>query len=145
MPPGIPFIVVNEFAERFCFYGINAMLTLFLVQYLHFGEAEGATWGSLFKFGAYSFPLLGAIVSDVFLGKFRTVLAFSLVYVVGCVALALSRFVCELRCGLARPEICQKPESFQIRRGIIAHRVEKRDLPGGSYRTITLLDIVVGQ
>jgi proton-dependent oligopeptide transporter, POT family len=100
MPPGIPFIVVNEFAERFCFYGINAMLTLFLVQYLHFGEAEGATWGSLFKFGAYSFPLLGAIVSDVFLGKFRTVLAFSLVYVVGCVALALSRDSHALAIGL---------------------------------------------
>jgi hypothetical protein len=49
MPSGIPFIVVNEFAERFCFYGINAILALFLVQYLHFGEAQATTWGSLFK------------------------------------------------------------------------------------------------
>src|SRR3979409_1255313 len=90
MPGGIPFIVVNEFADRFCFYGINAMLALFLVQFLHFGEAHATTWASLFKSGAYFFPLLGAIVADVFWGKFRTVLAFSMVYFVGCVVLAMS-------------------------------------------------------
>src|SRR5689334_3239850 len=56
MPSGIPFIVVNEFAERFCFYGINAILALFLVQYMRFGEAQATTWGSLFKSGAYFFP-----------------------------------------------------------------------------------------
>jgi POT family proton-dependent oligopeptide transporter len=100
MPQGIPFIVVNEFAERFCFYGINAMLALFLVQYLQFGEAEATTWASLFKSGAYFFPLLGAVVSDVFWGKFRTVLGFSLVYVVGCIALAFSRDSHALAIGL---------------------------------------------
>src|SRR6185437_6041698 len=100
MPRGIPFIVVNEFAERFCFYGINAMLALFLVQYLQFGEAQATTWASLFKSGAYFFPLLGAIVSDVFWGKFRTVLAFSVVYAIGCIALALSRGQHALAVGL---------------------------------------------
>ena len=74
MPGGIPFIVVNEFAERFCFYGINAMLALFLVQFLQFGEAQATTWASLFKSGAYFFPLLGAIVSDVFWGKFLSLI-----------------------------------------------------------------------
>src|SRR6266568_818428 len=73
MPAGIPFIVSNEFAERFCFYGINAILTVYLVQFLHFTDAKGATWQSLFKAGAYFFPLIGAIVSDVFWGKFRTI------------------------------------------------------------------------
>ena len=100
MPGGIPFIVVNEFAERFCFYGINAMLALFLVQYLQFGEAQATTWASLFKSGAYFFPLLGAVVSDVFWGKFRTVLAFSVIYLVGCVVLALSHGSHELAIGL---------------------------------------------
>jgi POT family proton-dependent oligopeptide transporter len=100
MPRGIPFIVVNEFAERFCFYGINAMLALFLVQFLKFGEAQATTWASLFKSGAYFFPVLGAVVSDVFWGKFRTVLAFSVVYVVGCVALALSHSSGALAIGL---------------------------------------------
>ena len=90
MPPGIPYIITNEFAERFCFYGINSILTVYMVQFLHFTDADGATWQSLFKSGAYFFPLLGAIVSDVFWAKFRTIITFSMVYVLGCFTLALT-------------------------------------------------------
>jgi len=91
MPSGIPFIIVNEFAERFCYYGINSILALYLLQYLHFGEANATTWASFFKSGSYFFPLVGAVVSDVFWGKFRTVLTFSVSYCLGCVVLALAR------------------------------------------------------
>jgi POT family proton-dependent oligopeptide transporter len=100
MPQGIPFIVVNEFAERFCFYGINAILAVFLVQFMQFGQAQATTWGSLFKSGAYFFPLLGAIISDVFWAKFRTIIVFSIVYCVGCVVLAMSRDTHVLAIGL---------------------------------------------
>jgi len=89
MPSGIPFIITNEFAERFCFYGINSILTLYLVQKMHFGDAKAASWQSLFKMSAYFFPLMGAIISDVFWGKFKTIFIFSLVYAAGCVALAM--------------------------------------------------------
>ena len=71
MPSGIPFIVANEFAERFCYYGINAILTIYMTQFLRLGDAQATTWHSLFKSGAYFSPLIGAIVSDVFWGKFR--------------------------------------------------------------------------
>jgi proton-dependent oligopeptide transporter, POT family len=89
MPPGVPYIVSNEFAERFCFYGINSILTIYLVQFLHFTDAKGAAWQSLFKSGAYFFPMIGAIVSDVFWGKFKTIMTFSMIYCAGCVSLAL--------------------------------------------------------
>jgi POT family proton-dependent oligopeptide transporter len=89
MPSGIPFIISNEFAERFCFYGINAILTLYMVQFLHFTDAKAAAWQSMFKSGAYFFPMLGAIVSDVFWGKVKTIMVFSCVYVAGCAALAI--------------------------------------------------------
>ncbi len=101
MPPGIPYIVSNEFAERFCFYGINAIVTVYMVQFLHFTQADAATWQSLFKSGAYFFPLLGAIVSDVFWGKFRTIIVFSLVYCLGCAVLALTSDTTGLAIGLA--------------------------------------------
>src|SRR5579871_4488725 len=68
MPAGIPFIVANEFAERFCYYGINAILTIYMTQFLRLGDAEATKFHSLFKSGAYFFPLVGAIVSDVFWG-----------------------------------------------------------------------------
>lgn len=89
MPAGIWFIVSNEFAERFCFYGINSILAVFMAQHLHFTDARAASWQSLFKSGAYVFPLLGAIISDVLWGKFRTIMTFSLIYAAACVALAL--------------------------------------------------------
>ena len=88
MPAGIPYIVINEFAERFCYYGINAILTVYMVNFLYFGEAQATTWQSLFKSAAYFFPVIGAIASDVFLGKFKTIMIFSSAYVVGCVLLA---------------------------------------------------------
>ncbi len=100
MPPGIPNIVVNEFAERFCFYGINSILSVYMVNFLHFGEAQATTWQSLFKSGAYFFPLLGAVVSDVFLAKFRTIVLFSLVYCAGCAVLAFGAGAQTLAMGL---------------------------------------------
>ena len=89
MPSGIPFIIVNEFAERFCFYGVNAILVQYMIQFLHFGDAKAQGWQAMFKSAAYLFPLLGAMVSDIFLAKFRTIIYFSIVYVIGCTTLAL--------------------------------------------------------
>lgn len=88
MPAGIPFIVANEFAERFCYYGINAILTIYMTRFLRMGDADATTYHSLFKSGAYFFPLIGAIVSDVFWGKFRTIITFSIAYALGCTFLA---------------------------------------------------------
>ena len=88
MPSSLPYIVANEFAERFCFYGINAILVAYMIDFLKFGDAQAATWQALFKSGAYFFPLLGAMVSDIFLAKFRTIISFSMVYVAGCFVIA---------------------------------------------------------
>jgi POT family proton-dependent oligopeptide transporter len=90
MPAGIPYIVSNEFAERFCFYGINSILALYMVHFMHFTDAKAASWQSLFKSAAYFSPMVGAIVSDVLWGKFKTIMTFSLVYAAGCVALAVA-------------------------------------------------------
>jgi POT family proton-dependent oligopeptide transporter len=100
MPPGIPYIVGNEFAERFCYYGINAILTVYMTQHLHFGQAQATVWQSLFKFGAYFFPLIGAIISDVFWGKYRTIMTLALVYCAGCTVLATGGGPMTLAIGL---------------------------------------------
>ncbi len=100
MPAGIPFIIANEFAERFCYYGINTVLSVYMTQFLRMGEASATTFHSLFKAGAYFFPLVGAVVSDVFWGKFRTIITFSLAYALGCLILALVPGVPGLALGL---------------------------------------------
>ena len=101
MPPGIPFIIANELAERFCYYGINSILTVYMVQHLHFGDAKATIWQSLFKFGAYFFPFFAAILADVFWGKFKTIMFLALFYCAGCAAVALTSGPTFLGLGLA--------------------------------------------
>ena len=104
MPKGIPYIVGNEAAERFSFYGMKAILFVFMTKYLvdatgadaFMSSAEARTNVHLFVFFTYFFPILGAIISDAFFGKYRTILALSIVYCLGHFALALD----ETRLGL---------------------------------------------
>lgn len=97
MPPGIPYIIGNEAAERFSFYGMRAILVVFMTQYLRdasgglapMSEAEASTWYHLFLTSNYFFPVFGAIIADAFFGKYRTIFWLSLVYCGGHLALAL--------------------------------------------------------
>lgn len=97
MPPGVPHIIGNEAAERFSFYGMKAVLAVFMVQYLHLmdgrgiggmTEAEAAEKVHLFNGAVYVTPFLGALLADILVGKYRTIVALSLVYCCGHAALA---------------------------------------------------------
>jgi POT family proton-dependent oligopeptide transporter len=98
MPPGIPYIVGNEAAERFTFYGLRAILVVFMTTYLvnktgqkaPMTPVEATEAMHIFLFGVYFFPFLGAILSDAFLGKYKTILSLSMVYCLGPLVLALS-------------------------------------------------------
>ena len=97
MPPGIPYIVGNEAAERFSFYGMKTILVVFMTQFLHstaggpdfMTEPESREWMHLFVASAYFFPIIGGIVADAFLGKYLTILLLSIVYCLGHLCLAL--------------------------------------------------------
>ncbi len=100
MPGGIPYIIGNEAAERFSFYGMKAILTIFMTDYLHWmgtgvpgpnsalSNAAATEHFHTFTAAAYFFPVLGALFADVFLGKYRTILYLSMVYCLGHAALA---------------------------------------------------------
>ena len=97
MPGGIPYIIGNEAAERFSFYGMRAILVVFMTQYLvdssgtlqAMSEEEAKGWYHLFVSAVYFTPLLGALLSDGLLGKYRTIILLSLFYCAGHAALAL--------------------------------------------------------
>ncbi len=40
---GIPYIIVNDITERFSFYGVRAILVIFMTQYLMSGDGQLAT------------------------------------------------------------------------------------------------------
>ena len=91
MPSGIPYIVGNEAAERFSFYGMKSILFVFMTKYLLdasgqtsvMTETEARIWSHNFLIAGYTLPLIGAIVSDWLFGKYRTILVLSCLYVVG--------------------------------------------------------------
>jgi len=95
MPPGIPYIIANEAAERFSFYGMKAALAIFLANYLgvlggnNLSEASATAYVSWFNTAVYLTPLLGAIIADAFFGKYRTIVSLSIVYCLGHLCLAL--------------------------------------------------------
>ena len=96
-PPGVPYIIGNEAAERFSYYGMNSVLTIFMTKYLvdkmgHLSvmpPAAAEAWYHTFVVVLYFLPLLGAILADAFFGKFKVVLWLSIVYCLGHGTLAL--------------------------------------------------------
>ena len=97
IPGGIPFIIGNELAERFSYYGMRSILVIFMTQYLIdasgkldvMSESEAKGYFHLFVSVTYFTPFLGALLADGLLGKYRTIILLSLVYCLGHFALAL--------------------------------------------------------
>ena len=75
-----------EFWERFGYYGLMAILTLFFVQSLHMTDAESfATYGA-FSALCYGLIAVGGFIGDKYLGTKRTI-------VLGAVTLAIGYFL----------------------------------------------------
>jgi proton-dependent oligopeptide transporter, POT family len=95
IPKQIRYIIGNEGCERFSFYGMRNILTVFLVSslLLYLPEAERARGAKdifhTFVIGVYFFPLLGGWLADRFFGKYNTILWLSLVYCAGQACLAM--------------------------------------------------------
>ena len=95
IPRQIRYIIGNEGCERFSFYGMRNILTMFLVSslllYLPEADREHAAKDVFHTFviGVYFFPLLGGWIADRFFGKYHTIFWLSLVYCVGQACLAV--------------------------------------------------------
>ncbi|XP_025204978.1 peptide transporter family 1-like [Melanaphis sacchari] len=80
-------IVINEFCERFTFFGLKTILVLYLTTILKFNGDESTMIYHSFIFLAYFIPIPSAILGDSRWGKFKTILYFSSVYILGCIVL----------------------------------------------------------
>lgn len=89
-PKKVLFIVVNEFCERFSYYGLRAVLVLYFRSVLGFSDVNSTVSFHLFVSLCYLTPILGAILGDSVLGKYKTILYMSIVYLLGEVILVLS-------------------------------------------------------
>ncbi len=104
-PPQIKYIIGNEACERFSFYGMRTILVVFMTEYLRnrsgalapMSNEEAKTWFHFFVSAVYFLPILGAILSDAILGKYKTIFFLSIVYCFGNFSLAAD----DTRLGLA--------------------------------------------
>ncbi|XP_053389914.1 solute carrier family 15 member 2-like [Mercenaria mercenaria] len=89
-PYSVFFILSNEFCERFSYYGMRAILVLYLTRWLSFEENQATSIFHAFSMMCYAMPLMGAVIADGYLGRYRTILYLSCVYFVGSLVLSLT-------------------------------------------------------
>jgi len=108
MPKGVPYILTNEAAERFSFYGMTSILIIFMTKYLMgpdgvfdlMSQNESLEYFHYFKAAVYFTPLIGALISDIWLGKYRTIFWFSILYCFGFLAMVFDLTRLGLGAGL---------------------------------------------
>jgi POT family proton-dependent oligopeptide transporter len=88
---------------------MRCILVIFMTKYLLnrsgvldvMTPEQSKAWFHLFVSAVYFTPIIGALLSDIWLGKYRTILYFSVLYCIGFFALAFDNTRLGLGIGLA--------------------------------------------
>lgn len=106
-PKGLAVLFFTEMWERFSFYGMRAMLTLYLIQHFLIGprEAQGiyAAYGSL----VYLMPVIGGLIADRYLGSRKAV-------TIGAVLLVLGHFGMAFEGSGSRQYISLEGQRYEV-------------------------------
>ncbi|KAG9070980.1 peptide transporter ptr2 [Linnemannia hyalina] len=94
VPGPIPFaawlIIVTELCERFSFYGASMLFQRYMLTHLLQTKGNATAISRGFSFFSYITTIFGAIVADKWLGKYKTILIFAILYTAGLVLLTVS-------------------------------------------------------
>jgi POT family proton-dependent oligopeptide transporter len=82
-PTGFWFVFFGELAERGSYYGMRTLLALYMIDVLGFSEAAGTTVMKGFMAACYVTPFFGGWVAERFLGRYKTILYYSVPYIIG--------------------------------------------------------------
>lgn len=96
-PRGLYLLFVTEMAERFSYYGMRALLTLYVIAVFFTKDFASEFYGSYTGL-VYLTPLLGGYIADRYWGNRRSIIVGGLVMALGQFLLFLSAcFVCQSR------------------------------------------------
>ncbi|MGQ3039193.1 MAG: peptide MFS transporter [Brevundimonas sp.] len=82
-PRGLVVLFFTEMWERFSYYGMRALLTLYLVQHFLFGPAEAQGIYAAYAAMVYLMPVIGGMIADKYLGPRKAVIIGAVLLVAG--------------------------------------------------------------
>ena len=78
-PKGLYICFFTEMWERFSFYGMKALLFLYLIKYHLLGDAPSYQLLGAYGGMVYAMPVIGGLLADRWLGMRKSAVAFALV------------------------------------------------------------------
>ncbi|XP_019167214.1 PREDICTED: protein NRT1/ PTR FAMILY 2.13-like [Ipomoea nil] len=113
----MPYVLGNETFERLASVGLLANFSIFLLTVYHLDLVEAANMMGIWT-GVTSFiPLLGAFISDSYLGRFWTIAVSSIFEILGMLIFTIIALVPSLRppaCNTTQPQGCKGPTNSQM-------------------------------
>ncbi|KAK1377612.1 putative peptide/nitrate transporter [Heracleum sosnowskyi] len=113
----MPFIIANEAFEKVASTGLHANMILYLVFEYHMDVVRATTVLFLWNAIANFMPILGAFLSDSYLGRFRVIALGTVITLIGTVILWLTAIFPEFTppyCDIRKPSDCVKANSGQL-------------------------------
>lgn len=87
-PPALPMLFLTEMWERFSYYGMRALLVLYLVNSLHYERKDALALYGLYTGLVYLTPIVGGYLADRYLGRRKAILIGGLTMALGHFAMA---------------------------------------------------------
>lgn len=116
LPARLFLVAIIELSERFCYYGVSGTFN----NYLKNPYGDGPPWNTgdlpgaigrgssfasgmqnYFQFWCYVTPIIGAVVADQYLGRYRTIAVFSVIYIAGLIILFITALPFAIHNGAA--------------------------------------------
>uniref|UniRef100_A0A2N9GDW2 Major facilitator superfamily (MFS) profile domain-containing protein n=1 Tax=Fagus sylvatica TaxID=28930 RepID=A0A2N9GDW2_FAGSY len=111
----MPFIFANEICEKLAVVGFSTNMINYLTTQLHMPVTKAANTLTNFGGTASLTPLLGAFISDAYIGRFWTITVASILYQIGMISLTLSAVLPQLRPAPCKgdQQVCQEADAGQ--------------------------------
>lgn len=112
-PRGLVVLFLTEMWERFSYYGMRALLVLYLTQHFLFGPREAQGIYAAYAALVYLMPVVGGMIADKYLGSRKAV-------IIGAVLLVAGHFLMAFEGNGGREELTIGATTYQL-------QVEGRD------------------
>ncbi len=91
-PIGLYFLFFTEMWERFSYYGMRALLILYMVNYFKWSQKEASTIYKVYTSFVYVTPIIGGYLADRLLGNKKAVIIGAILMAIGHFLMAFEEF-----------------------------------------------------